>query len=98
MLKDDKYDDLARMYKLLGRVAGGHELMKTVLSNLLRETGKSIVEAPENAEKPNSYVQALLSLKDKYDAIIMRAFENDKTFQHTANQVTLSHTHTHTQS
>jgi cullin 3 len=86
MLKDDKYEDLARMYNLLGRVAGGHDLMKSTLFNFLREIGKATVEAPENADKPNSYVQALLTLKDKYDAILIRAFGNDKSFQHTVNQ------------
>jgi cullin 3 len=86
MLKDDKIEDLARMYQLLGRVKGGHDLMRTVLSTLVRDTGKAVVEDPENQDKQNSYVQALLDLKDKHDNILSKAFYNDKNFQHTLNQ------------
>eukprot|EP00029_Vermamoeba_vermiformis_P007606 TRINITY_DN3335_c0_g1_i1.p1 TRINITY_DN3335_c0_g1~~TRINITY_DN3335_c0_g1_i1.p1 ORF type:complete len:736 (+),score=314.22 TRINITY_DN3335_c0_g1_i1:44-2251(+) len=86
MLKDDKIEDLARMYQLLGRVKGGHDLMRTVLSTLVRDTGKAVVEDPENQDKQNSYVQALLDLKDKHDNILTKAFYNDKNFQHTLNQ------------
>lgn len=86
MLTDDKLDDLHRMYNLLGRVSKGHELMREVMSKLVKETGKQIVTDPANQEKQNSYVQALLDLKDKYDVILGKAFLNDKNFQHTLNQ------------
>jgi len=57
-----------------------------VMSNLVKETGKQIVTDPVNQNKQNSYVQALLNLKDKYDNILTKAFHNDKNFQHTLNQ------------
>eukprot|EP01122_Echinamoeba_exundans_P003081 TRINITY_DN1322_c0_g1_i3.p1 TRINITY_DN1322_c0_g1~~TRINITY_DN1322_c0_g1_i3.p1 ORF type:complete len:767 (-),score=234.76 TRINITY_DN1322_c0_g1_i3:63-2363(-) len=86
MLKDDKLDDLNRMFNLLGRVPKGHELMRNVMSALVKETGKAIVEAPENQSKDKSYVQTLLDLKDKYDKILNIAFVNEKQFQHCLNQ------------
>lgn len=86
MLKDDKLDDLNRMYNLLGRVAKGHELMRNVMGTLVKETGKAIVEAPENQSKEKSFVQSLLELKDKYDKVLSIAFVNDKNFQHGLNQ------------
>eukprot|EP01120_Amphizonella_sp_Union-15-10_P001540 TRINITY_DN1169_c0_g2_i2.p1 TRINITY_DN1169_c0_g2~~TRINITY_DN1169_c0_g2_i2.p1 ORF type:complete len:744 (-),score=149.38 TRINITY_DN1169_c0_g2_i2:127-2286(-) len=86
MLKDDKIEDLKRMYHLLGRVQKGHDLMREVLEHEVKETGKQIVSDPEKQNKENSYVQALLNLKDKYDNILAKAFMNDKNFQHTLNQ------------
>jgi len=87
MLKDDKIEDLKRMYNLLGRVSKGHELMRVVLGEFVRETGKSIVETPETENKENTFVQSLLDLKEKYDNILIHAMgNNDKNFQHTLNQ------------
>jgi cullin 3 len=84
MLKDDKIEDLARMYNLLGRVGKGHQLMRQVLGNYVREVGKSIVSDPDNHKKESSYVQALLNLKEKFDIILQKSFgKNDKNFQHT---------------
>eukprot|EP01126_Amoeba_proteus_P042960 TRINITY_DN4684_c0_g1_i2.p1 TRINITY_DN4684_c0_g1~~TRINITY_DN4684_c0_g1_i2.p1 ORF type:complete len:679 (-),score=112.16 TRINITY_DN4684_c0_g1_i2:419-2371(-) len=83
MLKDDKIEDLKRMYDLLGRVSKGHEQMRTVLGNYVKETGKAIVSDPNNKE--NAYVIALLTLKEKYDNILIKAFKNDKSFQRTLN-------------
>lgn len=73
------------MYNLLGRVAKGHELMKTVLGNHVKEIGKACVNDPSNKE--NAYVSALLQLKEKYDLILVNAFGNDKGFQRTLNNV-----------
>jgi cullin 3 len=87
MLKDDKVDDLNRMYNLLGRVSKGHELMRTVMGEFMKESGKAVVESPDNQDKEKSFVQSLLDLKDKYDKILIGAFNNDKNFQHTMNQV-----------
>uniref|UniRef100_A0A6B2KYR3 Cullin family profile domain-containing protein n=1 Tax=Arcella intermedia TaxID=1963864 RepID=A0A6B2KYR3_9EUKA len=86
MLKDDKIEDLTRMYHLLQRVSKGHDLMRQVMSDFVRETGKQIVENPETQNKENTYVQHLLDLKEKYDNILSKAMGNDKNFQHTLNQ------------
>eukprot|EP01127_Copromyxa_protea_P005350 TRINITY_DN15293_c0_g1_i1.p1 TRINITY_DN15293_c0_g1~~TRINITY_DN15293_c0_g1_i1.p1 ORF type:complete len:736 (-),score=141.66 TRINITY_DN15293_c0_g1_i1:66-2273(-) len=83
MLEDNKIEDLARMFNLLGRVTKGHELMKTVLGNHVKEIGKATVSDPGNKE--NAYVSALLQLKEKYDTILITAFANDKAFQRTLN-------------
>eukprot|EP01123_Difflugia_compressa_P006943 TRINITY_DN1936_c0_g1_i1.p1 TRINITY_DN1936_c0_g1~~TRINITY_DN1936_c0_g1_i1.p1 ORF type:complete len:564 (-),score=89.63 TRINITY_DN1936_c0_g1_i1:299-1795(-) len=86
MLKDDKTEDLTRMYQLLGRVPKGHDIMRQVLGDFVRETGKQIVESPENQNKETTYVQQLLDLKQKYDNILAKAMGNDKNFQHALNQ------------
>lgn len=72
MLKDDKIDDLARMYALLNRVAHGHSSMRKVMGDFIKEQGKAIVEDPENQERALQYVQMLLDLKDKYDDVLVQ--------------------------
>ncbi|CAN0923684.1 CUL3A [Linum grandiflorum] len=81
MLLDDKYEDLGRMYNLFRRVPNGLSTIKDVMTSHLRETGKQLVTDPERLKDPVEFVQRLLDEKDKYDAIINKAFINDKTFQ-----------------
>eukprot|EP01101_Sappina_pedata_P006463 TRINITY_DN3204_c0_g1_i1.p1 TRINITY_DN3204_c0_g1~~TRINITY_DN3204_c0_g1_i1.p1 ORF type:complete len:755 (-),score=227.71 TRINITY_DN3204_c0_g1_i1:56-2320(-) len=54
MLRDDKIDDLHRMYQLFQRVPNGHNMMKEVISNYLRETGKSLVAADSDTKPVNN--------------------------------------------
>jgi len=98
MLTADKLPDLKRMFFLLNRVNGGHELMKSMVSELVKSTGKAIVEHPENEKKPSVFVQSLIELKDKYDKILSQAFENDKHFVLTVNQAFESFINAHPRS
>ncbi|CAF1210691.1 unnamed protein product, partial [Didymodactylos carnosus] len=41
MLKHNKYEDLATMYKLFERVPSGHQTVADCMSNFLREQGKA---------------------------------------------------------
>jgi len=86
MLKDDKNEDLTRMYNLFARVSNGLDFMRDKISNFLRETGKALVTDEEKNKAPKLYVQSLLDLKDKYDKLLSGAFLNDKNFQHSFNQ------------
>lgn len=86
MLRDDKIDDLKRMYSLFSRVSGGLAMMRDMMSNDVKEIGKAIVTDEEKAKEQGTYVQSLLDLKDKYDKLLAAAFNNDKTFQHSLNQ------------
>lgn len=47
MLRDDKIDDLKRMYSLFNRVSGGLGLMRDMMSNDVKEIGKAIVTDEE---------------------------------------------------
>ncbi|EGC36121.1 hypothetical protein DICPUDRAFT_151475 [Dictyostelium purpureum] len=96
MLKDDKIDDLKRMYSLFSRVADGLNLMKDVISGYVKEIGKSIVMDEEkvkllliiymNTKEQGTYFQSLLDLKDKYDNLLSNALFNDKQFIHSIQQ------------
>ena len=85
MLSDDRYEDLGRMYSLFKRVSNGLGLVRDVMNDHLRETGKQLVTDPERLKDPVEFVQRLLDEKDKYDKIITTSFNNDKTFQNALN-------------
>ena len=86
MLRDDKVEDLSRMYNLFQKVEAGLPLMRTVLSEYVKETGTAIVNDPEKL-KDHTFVQALLDLKAKYDNLLHNAFKDDKSFRHAINKV-----------
>ncbi|KAL8161506.1 hypothetical protein V2J09_012995 [Rumex salicifolius] len=85
MLLHDKYEDLGRMYNLFRRVSNGLSTVRDVMTSHLRDVGKQLVTDPEKAKDPVEFVQRLLDEKDKYDDIIVSAFNNDKTFQNALN-------------
>ena len=85
MLKNTRVEDLACMYKLLGRVGDGHRTMAECVSRYLREEGKALVTqaAGEAGQQTNavSYIQNLLELKDRFDNFLVHSFLNDKYFK-----------------
>lgn len=85
LLQRDAYEPLQRMYSLFVRVGGDVELRET-MSRHLRETGKLLVTDPERWKDPVDFVQRLLELREKYEALILKSFGGDKSFQHAVNQ------------
>jgi cullin 3 len=83
MLKHQKTDDLACMYKLFGRVADGLKTMADCVSQYLREQGKALVQEEEHQPSTNAitFVQSLLDLKDRFDHFLKNSFNNDKIFK-----------------
>lgn len=61
MLKHDKTEDLANMYKLFRRVANGITTITDCMSVYLREQGKNLVSVEDNDESktPIVYVQVI---------------------------------------
>lgn len=58
MLKFNKCDDLAMMYKLFERVPDGHLTIAECLSQYLREQGRLLVEENQDERKnPINYIQ-----------------------------------------
>ena len=85
MLKNNRMEDLACMYKLFGRVSDGHKTIGDCVSTYLREEGKALVtqSAEENSQQTNAvtYIQNLLELKDRFDNFLINSFSNDKYFK-----------------
>lgn len=50
LLRDDEYDNLARMYNLFKRVDGGSALIRTVMGDYIKEAGKQLVQDPEKCK------------------------------------------------
>ncbi|XP_049849234.1 cullin-3-like [Schistocerca gregaria] len=86
LLRDDRIDDLRRMYTLFKLVSRGHLMMKNTMSNYLKKCGYEIVNTEEYKGKDNTYIPALLKLKAKFDYILEHAFENNSDFHHALNQ------------
>ena len=57
MLKNQKTEDLACMYKLFSRVCEGLKTMSDCVSLYLREQGKSLVQEQEPATNAITFVQ-----------------------------------------
>lgn len=83
MLKHNKIEDLARMYRLFVRVKEGLKTVCDCMRGYLREQGKALVveEEGESGKNPIAYIQSLLELKDRFDHFLNNSFSNDKLFK-----------------
>ncbi|GLG96798.1 Cullin homolog 1 [Gryllus bimaculatus] len=81
MLKNQKTEDLACMYKLFSRVSDGLKTMADCVSQYLREQGKALVQEEESGTNAINFVQNLLDLKDRFDHFLHNSFNNDKIFK-----------------
>lgn len=86
LLRDDKYEDLGRLYMLFKRVDNGLSAVRTMMGEHIKESGRALVQDPEKSKDPVEFVQALLDMRDKYERIIVQAFSDDKTFRNVLNQ------------
>lgn len=81
MLKNQKIDDLACMYKLFWRVPEGLQTIISCVSAYLRDQGKVLVTEDDTTKGDAVvFVQSLLELKDKFDVFLHRSFNSDKLF------------------
>lgn len=67
LLKNDKFEDLTRMYTLFKRVDKGLELMKNTMGAFLKEMGKGLMLDPERTKDAVEFVHTLLAERSKYD-------------------------------
>ncbi|XP_013775043.1 cullin-3-like [Limulus polyphemus] len=82
MLKNQKTEDLGRMYKLFSRVRDGLKTMADCVSSYLREQGKALVTEDEGGKGDAlTFVQSLLDLKDRFDHFLHHSFGNDRFFK-----------------
>ena len=88
LLRDDKKEDLHRMFKLFSLVEGGLEPMAAIVRTHVKEMGLSIVEERkagiENGEKDTAhnpeFVKALIALHDKYADVVAEQFSGHSSF------------------
>ena len=90
MIEDHKIDDLARAYDLFKRVTqpqSGLGVIRELMAANVKRVGTELVNDEERNRDPVLYVQGLLQLRDKYDKVIVQAFQSDKQFYNSLNQV-----------
>lgn len=89
LLRDDKKEDLARMYNLFSRVPDGLEPIATMVQQHIQEMGLNVVSQreaeikdgkKESASDP-TFVQALLALHAKYRKLVDEQFQGNALFQ-----------------
>jgi len=82
MLTADKDEDLGRMFQLVSRIPDGLTELKTLLENHITSVGLSAIEnlGQEAINDPKIYVQTILEVHRKFNALVITAFNNDSGF------------------
>ncbi|KAF2089749.1 Cullin-domain-containing protein [Saccharata proteae CBS 121410] len=83
LLDQDRIEDLARMYKLLARIQGGLDPLRTRFENHVRKAGLAAVEkiaADNESLEPKVYVEALLEVHTQYQDLVNKAFNGESEF------------------
>lgn len=82
MLKNQKTDALACMYKLFNRVPDGLKTMVDCVSQYLREQGRALVTEEEGGKGDAlTFVKSLLDLKDRFYLFLFQSFNGDRYFK-----------------
>jgi len=87
MLEVERFAELTSFYRLLSRVEDGLKEMRACLMAHIQKTGNNLNNDSELVSDAPKWVQAVIDLKDKYDRILTKAFERDKAFQTSINDV-----------
>ena len=83
LLDTDRQEDLARMYRLLQRITGGLDPLRTRFEAHVRKAGEEGVEkvsAEGETLEPKIYVDALLEVHTRYANLVNDAFAGESEF------------------
>ncbi|XP_013794364.1 cullin-1-like [Limulus polyphemus] len=82
LLNDDKNEDLARMFQLVSRIPDGLGELRSLLEAHIHNQGLSAIEKCGDAalNDPKLYVNTILEVHRKYNALVMTAFNNEAGF------------------
>lgn len=82
LLAYSKMDDLKRMFQLLSCVSGGLEQLKVQFEDYICQQGLRAIEKYNEADTadPRAYINAILDIHQRYNAIVIAAFENEAGF------------------
>lgn len=81
LMRDDKIEDLKRMYTLLSRIPSTLDILRISMGKYIKQCGLAIVADQENVKEPVAFVQQMLDLKKKFDKIITESFRSEKKMQ-----------------
>ncbi len=74
MLRDNKKDDLKRMYAIFARIPACLDQMRDTVGCYVNACGVQIVESHNKTKDPLMFVKSILDLKAMYDQIIEVSF------------------------
>ncbi|XP_063226360.1 cullin-1 isoform X2 [Bacillus rossius redtenbacheri] len=82
LLDADKNPDLARMFQLVARILNGLGELRTLLEVHITNQGLAAIDkCGETANSdPKVYVNTILEVHKKYNALVLTAFKNDSGF------------------
>jgi len=89
LLRDDRMEDLSRMYRLFARLLNGLPPMAKMFKEFITETGldliRSLSDAARTQDKPgekndHTFVRQALALHDRFFNVLSRAFESSPVF------------------
>lgn len=90
LLKYDKLDDLARMYRLFARITNGLEPIADLVQKHITAVGNDIVEKRANAvtsgnikdaSSDPAFIKDILAIHDKFRSIVNEQFAGNALFQ-----------------
>ncbi|CAM9718096.1 unnamed protein product [Chrysoparadoxa australica] len=90
LLANDKSEDLSRMYRLFHRLANGLEPMAEIVRSHISEMGNDVINRREariecgemkDSNQDPTFVKELLSLHDKYMAVVNDQFAGNSRLQ-----------------
>mmetsp|Transcript_16824 Transcript_16824/g.22614 ORF Transcript_16824/g.22614 Transcript_16824/m.22614 type:complete len:732 (-) Transcript_16824:417-2612(-) len=81
MLRDDKVEDLKRMYELFSRVPTTLDWLRDCMCRYVKKVGRELVSDQERVKEPVQFVKGLLNMREKYDRLVTVAFNCEKKAQ-----------------
>lgn len=82
LLDADKNEDLGRMYQLVARIPDGLGELKNLLEGHIASQGLAAIDKCGDSANndPKIYVNTILEVHKKYNALVLTAFNNDSGF------------------
>lgn len=81
MLRDNKINDLKRIYTLFARIPNCLEQLRIAFGKYIKQCAFEILNAENSGKDPVAFLKQLLELKDKFDVIIKESFRSEKKVQ-----------------
>lgn len=78
MLRENKLQELQRIYNLFARVPVCLEMLRDAMFRFVKQAGLDIISSQETNKEPVVFVRSILELKGKFDTIIASSFRSEK--------------------
>jgi cullin 1 len=86
LLRDNKTDELARMYRLFNRLQSGLLMISDIVKKHITDVGMAIVKTylqqgeTKKESQQSQYIQELLNIHDKYLELVTNCFSGNQLF------------------